>query len=96
MSSTPAAPGRRERSYTTVWSVFQSYIFTNVNKLTPDPSPTQARDSEPMVLTLKVNWNGRIKEKWTFLEKQSVILAKRFLASTVGHLALHASHVNFY
>lgn len=26
-------------------------------KLTPDPSPTQASESEPIVLTLKINWN---------------------------------------
>lgn len=52
-----------------------SYIFTHVNKLTPDPSPTQASDSEPMVFTLKINWGKKAKKSVVFFFK-SVILEK--------------------
>lgn len=59
-------------------SLSQSYIFTYVNKLTPDPSPTQASDSEPMVLTLKINLEKKQRQVNTYRTKTIYLLLYLF------------------
>lgn len=50
---------KRARSLFTAF--LTSYFGAHIDKLTPDPSPTQASESEPSVLTLKTNWDKRKK-----------------------------------
>lgn len=69
MSSTPAAPGVGDE-----WRYMKivhhlELIHYNKHELTPDPSPTQAKDSEPNVCTLNMNWNKREGEKEDILRK---------------------------
>lgn len=61
--STPAAPGRWEQRHQNNLGPPLFVSFTFQVKLTPDASPTQARDSELMVFTLKINWKKGQKQK---------------------------------
>lgn len=50
-----------QKSHDNTKAHYQShfYTFIHIDKLTPDPSPTQASDSETTVCTLNVNWNKK-------------------------------------
>lgn len=50
---------RREhisRLLKSIYSYLDSNTLPSIKKLTPDPSPTQASEREPMVFTWKANW----------------------------------------